>query len=239
MVAQQRAGAPPHPGILLSGSIPPLTDWYFQRPETGVDLRSGLFPGQTVVLTHGEQTTTAPAAQGGTGKTQLAVEFTQALRSAGAVEVLIWITATSREAILVSFAQAAGAVGAGDPDADAEAAATRFVAWLSHTERPWALILDDLSDPADLEDLWPAGPAGQVVITTRLPGTALSPPALRPARIRRPAVCGSCRSAGSAAGRRLTTSAGGSRTIPTSGSRRSTSARTWTGCRSAWRRRSR
>ncbi len=179
MVAQQRAGAPPHPGILLSGSIPPLTDWYFQRPETGVDLRSGLFPGQTVVLTHGEQTTTAPAAQGGTGKTQLAVEFTQALRSAGAVEVLIWITATSREAILVSFAQAAGAVGAGDPDADAEAAATRFVAWLSHTERPWALILDDLSDPADLEDLWPAGPAGQVVITTRLPGTALSPPALR------------------------------------------------------------
>ena len=179
MVAQQRAGAPPHPGILLSGSIPPLTDWYFQRPETGVDLRSGLFPGQTVVLTHGEQTATAPAAQGGTGKTQLAVEFTQALRSAGAVEVLIWVTATSREAVLVSFAQAAGAVGAGDPDADAEAAAARFVAWLSHTERPWALILDDLSDPADLDGLWPTGPAGQVVITTRLPGTALSPPALR------------------------------------------------------------
>ncbi len=65
MVAQQRAGTPPHPGLLLSGSVPPLTDWYFQRPETGVDLRSGLFPGQTVVLTHGEQTATAPAAQGG------------------------------------------------------------------------------------------------------------------------------------------------------------------------------
>ncbi|MGH3256493.1 MAG: tetratricopeptide repeat protein [Streptosporangiaceae bacterium] len=179
MVAQQRAGTPPHTGLLLSGSIPPLTDWYFQRPETGVDLRSGLFPGQTVVLTHGEQTATALAAQGGTGKTQLAVEFTQALRSAGAVEVLIWVTAASREAVLVSFAQAAGAVGAGDPDADADTAAARLVAWLSHTERPWALILDDLSDPADLEDLWPAGPAGQVVITTRLPGTALSPPALR------------------------------------------------------------
>ena len=115
MVAQQRAGTPPHPGILLSGSVPPLTDWYFQRPETGVDLRSGLFPGQTVVLTHGEQTATAPAAQGGTGKTQLAVEFVQALRSAGAVEVLIWVTATSREAVLVSFAQAAGAVGPAIP----------------------------------------------------------------------------------------------------------------------------
>ena len=179
MVAQQRAGAPPHPGILLSGSVPPLTDWYFQRPETGIDLRSGLFPGQTAVLTHGEQTATAPAAQGGTGKTQLAVEFAQALRSSGAVEVLVWVAATSREAVLASFAQAAGAVGAGDPDAGAEAAAARFVAWLSHTERPWAMILDDLSDPADLEDLWPAGPAGQVVITTRLPAAALNPPALR------------------------------------------------------------
>jgi tetratricopeptide (TPR) repeat protein len=179
VVAQQRAGTPPHVGTLLSGSVPPLTDWYFQRPETGVDLRSGLFPGQTVVLTHGEQTATAPAAQGGTGKTQLAVEFAQGLRSAGAVEVLIWVTATSREAILVSFAQAAGAVGAGDPEADAEAAAARFVAWLSHTERPWALILDDLTDPADLDGLWPTGPAGQVVITTRLPGAALSPPAVR------------------------------------------------------------
>jgi tetratricopeptide (TPR) repeat protein len=179
VVAQQRAGAPPHPGILLSGSIPPLTDWYFQRPETGIDLRSGLFPGQTVVLTHGEQTATAPAAQGGTGKTQLAVEFAQALRSSGAVEVLVWVAATGREAILVSYAQAAGAVGAGDPDAGAEEAAARFVAWLSHTERPWALVLDDLSDPADLDDLWPAGPAGQVVITTRLPPAALNPPAVR------------------------------------------------------------
>jgi tetratricopeptide (TPR) repeat protein len=179
VVAQQRAGAPPHPGILLSGSVPPLTDWYFQRPETGIDLRSGLFPGQTAVLTHGEQTATAPAAQGGTGKTQLAVEFVQALRSASAVEVLVWVAATSREAVLVSFAQAASAVGADALDAGAEAAAARFVAWLSHTERPWALVLDDVSDPADLEGLWPAGPAGQVVITTRLPPAALNPPALR------------------------------------------------------------
>ena len=176
MVAQ-RAGTPPHPGMLMSGSVPPLTDWYFQRPETGIDLRSGLFPGQTVVLTHGEQTATASAAQGGTGKTQLAVEFAQGLRGAGAVEVLVWVTATSREAVQVSFAQAASAVGAGDPDAGAEAAAVRFAAWLSHTERPWALVLDDLCDAADLEGLWPAGPAGQVVITTRLPPAALNPPA--------------------------------------------------------------
>ena len=64
MVAQ-RAGAPPPSEMLVSGIIPPLADSYFQRLETGIDLKAGLFPGETVVLTHGEETETAPAAQGG------------------------------------------------------------------------------------------------------------------------------------------------------------------------------
>ncbi len=173
MVAQ-RAGAPPPAEMLVSGIIPPLADAYFQRLETGTDLKSGLFPGETVVLTHGEETEAAPAAQGGTGKTQLAVEFTHALRAANAVDVLVWVTAVSREAITAGFAQAAGTVGAGDPDADAADAAGRFTAWLARTERRWALVLDDLADLADLDGLWPAGPNGQIVITTRLPGTAFS-----------------------------------------------------------------
>ena len=109
---------------------------------------------------------------GGTGKTQLAVEFTQALRNARAVDVLVWVTASSRDAIRAGFARAAGAVGAGDPDADARDAAARFTAWLARTERRWALVLDDLADLADLDGLWPAGPNGQIVITTRLPAAA-------------------------------------------------------------------
>ena len=60
-------------------------------------------------------------------------------------------------------------VGAAEAALSAEAAADRFIGWLARTRRPWALILDDLVSPADLENLWPAGPAGQVVITTRLP----------------------------------------------------------------------
>ena len=171
MVAE-RDGAPPPSEMLVSGIIPPLADSYFQRLETGIDLKAGLFPGETVVLTHGEETEAAPAAQGGTGKTQLAVEFTHALRSTRAVDVLVWVIAATRGAIVAGFAQAASAVGVGDPDADAEAAATRFTAWLARTERRWALILDDLADLADLEGLWPAGPNGQIVITTRLPGAA-------------------------------------------------------------------
>jgi tetratricopeptide (TPR) repeat protein len=171
-VVAQRAGTPPPSDMVLSGVIPPLADSYFQRLETGIDLKAGLFPGETVVLTHGEETEAAPAAQGGTGKTQLAVEFTHDLLTTRAVDVLVWVIAASREAVVAGFAQAAAAVGAADPDADALAAAGRFTAWLARTERRWALILDDLADLADLAGLWPAGPNGQIVITTRLPGAA-------------------------------------------------------------------
>ena len=172
-VVAERAGAPPPSSpVRLSGSIPPLAESFHQRPETGLDLRAGLYPGDTVVLTHGEETPIAPTAQGGTGKTQLAVAFTHALWAARAVEALVWVTASSRDAIVTGFAQAASAVGAADPGLGAEAAADGFITWLAHTRRPWALILDDLASLDDLAGLWPAGPAGQVVITTRLPETA-------------------------------------------------------------------
>jgi len=166
-VVAERTG--PHSPVMLSGSIPPLAESFHQRPETGLDLRVGLYPGDTVVLTHSEQAAAAPAAQGGTGKTQIAVAFSHSLWGARAVDALVWIPATSREAIVTGFAQAARTVGAADGGLPAESAAGRFAGWLANTRRPWALILDDLASLADLEDLWPAGPAGQVVITTGLP----------------------------------------------------------------------
>ena len=159
----------PHSPVKLSGAIPPLAESFHQRPETGLDLRAGLYPGDTVVLTHGEDTAATPAAQGGTGKTQIAVAFSHALWGGRAVDALVWVPATSREAIVTGFARAARTVGAADQALPAEAAAGRFTGWLAHTRRPWALILDDLASLADLEDLWPSGLAGQVVITTGLP----------------------------------------------------------------------
>src|SRR6185437_15831068 len=111
-VVAERAGAPPPSSpVRLSGSIPPLAESFHQRPETGLDLRAGLYPGDTVVLTHGQDTAATPAAQGGTGKTQIAVAFSHALWGARAVDVLVWVPATSREAIVTGFAQAAGTVG--------------------------------------------------------------------------------------------------------------------------------
>ena len=177
MVAPQPATST-HSPILLSGIVPPLADPYYQRGETGPDLAGTLRPGQTVVLVHGPQTDSAPADQGGTGKTQLAVEFAHALWNARLVEVLVWVTASSRESIITGFAQAANTVDASSAAEGAEAAAARFLAWLAHTKRPWALVLDDLNDVADLGDLWPAGASGRILMTTRLPAEAFDDRAL-------------------------------------------------------------
>jgi hypothetical protein len=162
-------------GVLLSGTVPPLADAYYPREQSGPDLVSSLRPGQTVVLVHGEETGQAarvPAAQGGTGKTQLAVEFTHAMWNNRTVEILIWVNAASRESVITGFAQAANTVDASQPDEGAETAAARFVSWLAHTRRPWALVIDDLAELSDLEDLWPAGASGRVLITSRLPASA-------------------------------------------------------------------
>ena len=164
--------------------MPPLADAYYQRPETGLALRGGLHPGGTLVLTHDEEA--GPASRDGTGKTQLAVAYAHALWNVRAVEVLVWVTATDRAAVVTGFASAAATVGAvvaaSQAEAaasQAEAAASQFVAWLAHTRRPWALIIDDLNDLDDLAGLWPGGEAGQVVITTRRPGLRLAVPGLR------------------------------------------------------------
>jgi tetratricopeptide (TPR) repeat protein len=162
-------------GVLLSGTVPPLADAYYPREQSGPDLASSMRPGETVVLIHGEeagQASRVPAAQGGTGKTQLAVEFTHAMWNTRTVEILIWVNAASRESVITGFAQAANTVDASQPDEGAETAAARFVSWLAHTRRPWALVIDDLAELSDLEDLWPSGASGRVLITSRLPASA-------------------------------------------------------------------
>src|SRR6201996_9268253 len=176
MVAQQAGTVTSSgSGVLLSGPVPPLADAYYPREQSGPNLASSMRPGQTVVLVHDEesgQDSRVPAAQGGTGKTQLAVEFTHAMWNTRTVEILIWVNAASRESVITGFAQAANTVDTSQPAEGAETAAARFVSWLAHTRRPWALVIDDLAELSDLEDLWPSGASGRVLITTRLPASA-------------------------------------------------------------------
>ena len=112
----------------------------------------------------------------GTGKTQLAAtEFSAALASD--VGLAIWASASSRTAVVTAFAQAYAQLRANRRDllgADAEPTAQRLLAWLAATRRTWLVVLDDVIDAGDLGHLWPAGPHGWVVVTTRLRADAVA-----------------------------------------------------------------
>jgi tetratricopeptide (TPR) repeat protein len=150
-----------------SGAVPPLADGFVTRSETAPGLGTALIPGATVVLAPGRKAEEGLRNwRGACGKTQIAVSFAEWLWQYRRVELLVWVVATSRASVLSGYVEAAaGAMGAG-PAGEAEAIAARFVNFLSETGRSWLVVLDDLSDAADLEGLWPRGPAGMTLITT-------------------------------------------------------------------------
>jgi hypothetical protein len=152
-----------------SGAVPPLADCFISRPETGFDAARGLARGATVMMTQ-------PAGPGGTGKTQLAAALAHTLWRSREVDLLAWVPAASRDAVLTGYGQALAAAGAPGAQAGLDIAAASFLGWLAKTSQPWLVVLDDLADPADLDGLWPAGTAGMVLVTTRLPASALGGP---------------------------------------------------------------
>jgi tetratricopeptide (TPR) repeat protein len=158
-----------------SGSVPALADGFSARPETASGLAPALVPGATVALVPGREPGDSGLADqvgreipdwpGSCGKTQLAAYSAESLWRSGRVDLLAWVTASSRASVLSGFAEVAAATGS-DHVGDALSVATSFVGWLRETSRPWLVVLDDLRDSTDLEELWPAGPAGRVLITT-------------------------------------------------------------------------
>ncbi|MFJ9871021.1 tetratricopeptide repeat protein [Streptomyces sp. NPDC101165] len=105
------------------------------------------------------------------GKTQLAADYANAFWENRALDVLVWITASTRSAAVTGYAQAGVELLCADP-ADPEHAAKQFLAWLTPkgAARPcrWLVVLDDVADPADLHELWPPTvPNGHTVITSR------------------------------------------------------------------------
>ncbi|MGW2698657.1 tetratricopeptide repeat protein [Streptomyces sp. NPDC001340] len=116
---------------------------------------------------------------GGVGKTQLAAHYARQAWTGDELDVLVWVSASSRPAIVSAFAQAGEellALEPGDPERSAQA----FLRWLE--PRPqgaepvcrWLVVLDDVADPADVTGLWPAkNPYGRTVVTTRRRDAAL------------------------------------------------------------------
>ncbi len=162
---------------IRSGTVPELADSFSPRWETGPNLLDALPAGGSVALV--PDGPAAPAVFRGpvaaadapdwlrsSGKTQLAAAFAESLWRSGDVELLIWIDATSRASVLSGYATATADVSGRGQASSCESVAAQFLTWLSETSRPWLVVLDDLADPAHLDGLWPAGPAGAVLVTS-------------------------------------------------------------------------
>jgi tetratricopeptide (TPR) repeat protein len=149
------------------GDVPPLAEGFSDRPDTARGILDALLPGSTIALVPGSEF--AEGKQnwlGASGKTQIAVMLAETLWRSGAVDVVVWISATSRSAVLSGYVEAWVAATGIEPTGTAESVAARFVSWLAETQQPWLVVLDDLPNVDELDGLWPEGPAGRLVITS-------------------------------------------------------------------------
>ncbi|MFD4737792.1 SAV_2336 N-terminal domain-related protein, partial [Streptomyces virginiae] len=144
------------------GVLPPRAR-SFQHRADAARLREVLEPG-------GSTTVTTLTGSGGVGKTQLAADFARTEWEDGSLDVLVWITASTRSAVVSGYARAGAELCRANPDVP-EQAAGAFLAWLAQeagAECRWLIVLDDLVDPADMSELWPpVSPHGRVLITSR------------------------------------------------------------------------
>jgi tetratricopeptide (TPR) repeat protein len=157
------------------GEVPPLAEGFTDRPDTAGDVASTLVPGASVLLVPSSAPAEGlPSWLGTCGKTQIAVMIAESLWRSHAIDALVWITATDRASVLSGFVQASAAVTGIELTGTAESVAARFVSWLGETRQPWLVVLDDLADTADLDGLWPQGPAGRLLATSTRPAIASS-----------------------------------------------------------------
>ncbi|MFI6642538.1 FxSxx-COOH system tetratricopeptide repeat protein [Streptomyces sp. NPDC050504] len=120
---------------------------------------------------------------GGVGKTQLAAALAHEAGGEG-TDLVLWANAARPEQILGAYATAAVLVRApGTAGQDVEADARAFLNWAAATSRSWLMVLDDVTEPAELRGWWPPTSTGTVragsgthraVITTRLKGADIS-----------------------------------------------------------------
>lgn len=148
------------------GAVPRLAVDRQPRPADDL-LAAALTEGGTTVVCQ------VLAGMGGVGKTQVAANLAEQWWQTRTVELLVWVTASSRTNVVNTYAQAAADLsGVNDPDP--QQAAGRLLGWLASTDRRWLIVLDDVADPQDLAGWWPPDTLlGRTVVTTRRRDAAL------------------------------------------------------------------
>src|ERR1035441_852011 len=149
------------------GDVPPLAEGFTDRPDTARGIVDAVVPGASVALVPGSAFAEGPQNWlGACGKTQIAVIIAESLWRSAAIDILIWVNATSRASVLSGFVEASVASSGIEPTGTAESIVARFVSWLSATSQQWLVVFDDLPDSVGLDGLWPEGPAGRVLATS-------------------------------------------------------------------------
>jgi tetratricopeptide (TPR) repeat protein len=166
------AGARSPSWPVRSGTVPAIADGYVDRLETAPDLAAALRPGTAVALVSNRAAdpgrtagSTARDWLRSSGKTQIAVALAESLWHSGELDLLVWIDASSRASVLSGYAAATALVTGRGQATSCESVAAQFLSWLAETSHPWLIVLDDLTDEAELDGLCPAGPAGRVLVT--------------------------------------------------------------------------
>ena len=122
--------------MLQVGLIPPEADC-FQNRQAATSLEAA--DDRRAALCH------VLEGMGGVGKTQLAAAYARRAWDRGA-QILVWVTASSRPAIIDAYADAAVKLDLATRD-DPERAAKAFLEWAPTTLRPWLLVLERCPEP--------------------------------------------------------------------------------------------
>ncbi|MFD2418337.1 FxSxx-COOH system tetratricopeptide repeat protein [Amycolatopsis pigmentata] len=157
-----------------TGVVPTRAGCFQDRALTAT-LAQAVAESDTVVLTALEPASTQVlSGLGGVGKTQLAANFAEKAWEAGEIDLLVWVAAGSRDAIVSTYARAATELGR-HHDSDDEQGAQRFLAALAGTRKRWLVVLDDVRNPGDTRELWPPHTAtGRTIATTRRRDAAMA-----------------------------------------------------------------
>lgn len=145
----------------------PAMGTFSPRPETGHGLDTYLTQVTRARQDGAAFRATVLVGSGGYGKTHLASAALASLAGAGAVDLRVWITASSVSRVLLGYARAAAEIGLAERGASPEEAAARLLGWLRQTDRNWVVVLDDVTDPALLRDWLPDGGNGDLLVTCR------------------------------------------------------------------------
>jgi hypothetical protein len=148
-------------GMPIRGDLPPRNPHFVGREELLSTVRGLLMGGPVVLLPPADHQL------GGTGRTQLAVEY--AYRYADTYDLVWWIPAeqtAGMRAALVGLAQRLGLAEA--RDINRTLGAVRDALSRGEPYRNWLVVFENANRPEDIKPYLPSG-AGHVLVTSRNP----------------------------------------------------------------------